>query len=261
MEEKEEKIADIVAEKRLRAAEMEKTLGDQHSFVESLKDDADRIEAAWKREKSVIEADALSAGGLVQAMRQKMATAEKSSAVGNAVTTREIPQPDPDWKAICEKCHDGDIEPDCEYYGEPNGCNSPIYGEHPKAQPVGNAAAMREALKEARKVIKAMGGYWARITLPIIDAALAAPARNCDRQIASAWDVLKIWDKGLDTASDMVALIEWLIAPAEKEGKGDDPASYEFRIDKSDPAPWHEGEIISGEEEERRKKEQEGGAK
>ena len=44
----------------------------------------------------------------------------------------------------------------------------------------GNAAAIREALAEARKVIKAIGGYWAREMLPIIDAALAAPARQCD---------------------------------------------------------------------------------
>lgn len=44
----------------------------------------------------------------------------------------------------------------------------------------GNFAALREALVEARKVIKAMGGYWATETLPIIDAALAAPPRNCD---------------------------------------------------------------------------------
>ena len=52
----------------------------------------------------------------------------------------KMPKPDPDWKAICEKCHVGEIEPkECEYYGEPNGCNSLIYGEHPK---VGNAAAM-----------------------------------------------------------------------------------------------------------------------
>ena len=50
-----ETIDDIIAEKRLRAAEMEKTLGDQHSFVESLKNDADRIEAAWKREIDVLK--------------------------------------------------------------------------------------------------------------------------------------------------------------------------------------------------------------
>lgn len=45
------------------------------------------------------------------------------------------PKSNPDWKNICAKCNDGDIEPHyCEYYGEPNGCNSPIYGEHPTAK-------------------------------------------------------------------------------------------------------------------------------
>ena len=58
----------------------------------------------------------------------------------------QLPKPDPDWKAICEKCNDGDIEPDCEYHGEPNGCNSPIYGEHPKTHHVVNESACREAL-------------------------------------------------------------------------------------------------------------------
>lgn len=48
---------------------------------------ADRLEAAWKREKSEIEADALAAGGLVEASR---ATAEKSSVVGDAVAMREV---------------------------------------------------------------------------------------------------------------------------------------------------------------------------
>lgn len=47
-----EMIADIVAEKRRLADEREKSLGDQHSYVETLRFDADRIEAAWKREKS-----------------------------------------------------------------------------------------------------------------------------------------------------------------------------------------------------------------
>ena len=36
-------------------------------------------------------------------------------------------------REMCRLCHDGEIEPkDCIYYGEPNGCNSPIYGEYPK---------------------------------------------------------------------------------------------------------------------------------
>lgn len=46
-----ETISDIIAKKRTLAAEMEKALGDQHSSVEMLKDDADRLEAALKRER------------------------------------------------------------------------------------------------------------------------------------------------------------------------------------------------------------------
>ena len=107
---------------------------------------------------------------------------------------REKPQPDPDWKAICEKCKDGEIEPDCEYYGEPNGCNSPIYGEHPKSQPIGNAAAMREALELCMKEMcdrcceeAAFHGNGRKCiegckTLKKAKAALSTPARNCDRK-------------------------------------------------------------------------------
>lgn len=102
-----EALDDIVAAKRRRADEMAKTLGDQHSYVEAARWDADRIEAAVKLER------------------------EKAVAQNATVS--------------------------------------------------GNVAALREALAEARKVIKAQGGYWAETTLPIIDAALAVPPRNCDR--------------------------------------------------------------------------------
>lgn len=47
---------------------------------------ADRLEAAWKREKAAIEADALAAGGLVEVSR---ATAEKSSTVGDCAKLRK----------------------------------------------------------------------------------------------------------------------------------------------------------------------------
>lgn len=47
---------------------------------------ANRLEAAWKREKAAIEADALAVGGLVEASR---ATAEKSSVVGDCAKLRE----------------------------------------------------------------------------------------------------------------------------------------------------------------------------
>lgn len=103
----------------------------------------------------------------------------------------KLPKPDPDWKAICEKCHDGEIEPKCEYYGEPNGCNSPIYGEHPKAS-LGNNPAMREALATVIKIAAEMRGEyeiadsilkdgWATQLESIAKAALSIPARNCDR--------------------------------------------------------------------------------
>ena len=105
---------------------------------------------------------------------------------------RLLPKPDPDWKDICAKCRDGEIEPDCEYYGEPNGCNSPIYGEHPKSAPVGNSAALRGALElcvkemcaRCREAADALTSSIPCIngceTLRIAKEALALPRRNCD---------------------------------------------------------------------------------
>ena len=88
------------------------------------------------------------------------------------------------WKEICAKCADGEIEPEfCEYYGEPNGCNSPTYQEHP---PVNNAAAMREALITCRNIAAWIRSGNASVEAGLeriqteIDKALSAPARNCD---------------------------------------------------------------------------------
>ena len=83
------------------------------------------------------------------------------------------------WTEICAKCKEGDIEPRyCEYYGEPNGCNSPTYGEHP---PTSNAAAMREALDQLYEQI-CYGETEQNVVAnrQMIRAALAAPPRNCD---------------------------------------------------------------------------------
>ena len=55
---------------------------------------------------------------------------ERGAMIRHNKICRALPKPDPEWKDICAKCKDGDIEPrHCEYYGEPNGCNSPIYGD------------------------------------------------------------------------------------------------------------------------------------
>ena len=127
---------------------------------------ADRIESAARRDYEYPKAQSLDAdkltgkniSGLVTDLRQ---IAKYHYARGNieqgqfarvmadridAAREMEIPHPDPDWKDICAKCNDGEIEPECAYYGEPNGCNSPIYGQHPQSAPVGDTEAMREAL-------------------------------------------------------------------------------------------------------------------
>ena len=76
-----ETIADIAAEMRRAAVKVEARVGGkpnqfQRELIADLRKEADRLEAAWKREKAAIEADALAVGGIVAA------TAEKPSAVG-----------------------------------------------------------------------------------------------------------------------------------------------------------------------------------
>lgn len=94
---------------------------------------------------------------------------------------------------------DGEIEPyHCRYYGEPNGCNSPIYGEHPKSAPAGNAAKLREAMDKIGNILLYMKecsgseqtARYATEALDIMHAALATPPRNCDRFESEndAWD-------------------------------------------------------------------------
>lgn len=55
---KQETLADIVAAKRRLAADMAKSLGDQHSSVETILFEADRIEAAAKRDIEAAKASA-----------------------------------------------------------------------------------------------------------------------------------------------------------------------------------------------------------
>ena len=151
------------------------------------------------------------------------------------------PKSNPDWKDICAKCKDGDIEPNyCEYYEEPNGCNSPIYGEHPTAKKslvVGDCAKMREALSAALDMIFdlqvcnrspiANSVYAVRRK---IKAALAAPARNCD-SYDSADEMIKEyaddafleeWKEWRETGkcnplmTDALLCINWLFLTNEK---------------------------------------------
>lgn len=91
---KHETIADIIAKKRARANRIERNVAENlargrmtsgwfvRDLIASIREEADRLEAAWKREKAEIEAVALNVGAVV-------ATTEKSSAVGNAAAMRE----------------------------------------------------------------------------------------------------------------------------------------------------------------------------
>ena len=114
MEGKNETIADIVAEKRRRADEIERDVSakmksgemvsDQYAreVIENLRREADRIEAAHKREVQ----DALDTGGYVEACR-----ARKKS-VGNAAKLREVVE-------LCDKIiHDGTIVCNCDIVDE-----------------------------------------------------------------------------------------------------------------------------------------------
>jgi len=132
-----------------------------------------------------------------------------------------------DWNGICAKCADGEIEPTfCEYYGEPNGCNSPTYHEHP---PVGNAAAMREALESCMdylwRVDHPMNEYMRGLFETAYNktmAALAAPARNCDLFLSLAEMYSELRNHPKDAQGRIIGVEisteAWLFDQAEKGG-------------------------------------------
>ena len=157
-----ETISDIVAEMRRgtklpgywRSCDLNKILA-YH---------ADLIEAAWRREKDEIEANALAVGGIVESAR-----------------------------------------------------HSPC-----------NAAAIRDALESVRNwCINKLGGASFQVAveglLQIVDKAMTAPARNCDR-FADEDDAFAAWHDSLNDG-DVVSVrnaFRWLLAPAaERKGGGD----------------------------------------
>lgn len=135
-----------------------------------------------------------------------------------------------DWKEICAKCMEGDIEPrHCEYYGEPNGCNSPIYGEHPSTP---NAAAMHSCLLRILAEMIDLGGmevgrkahFSPDAIADEIRQAFAVTPRNCDKY-ANHNDAMKAFDAfvrkqgRLGFTNPYTEAFKWLYASAtEKEG-------------------------------------------
>lgn len=209
MERTSETIADIIAEKRRVAEQMRNNLStvpvrqwDQEAEIKSLEEEADRFDAAYKREKAAIEADALAVGGIVGMANNRTET--------------------------CAKCREGDIEPrNCEYYGEPNGCNSPIYGEHPSTP---NAAAMHSCLLRILAEMIDLGGierggkaYFSPDAIADeIRQAFAVPPRNCDRFASAeeAWDAYDEWVESYRAKGETEPFNEfgWLFATATETG-------------------------------------------
>ena len=55
-----------------------------------------------------------------------------------------------DWLKICADCQNGKQPKDCEYYGEPRGCNAPTYGGPPPRY----YEELREENKRLRAALK-----------------------------------------------------------------------------------------------------------
>ena len=61
-----------------------------------------------------------------------------------------------DWLRICADCKEGEPPKDCEYYGEPRGCNSPTYGgPHPRyyEELLSENARLRAAMKPVLDIV------------------------------------------------------------------------------------------------------------
>ena len=136
-----------------------------------------------------------------------------------------------DWRKISSACQEGKPPKDCEFYGEPDGCNARPRCIHPtckESSQVGNAAKMREALENIVKVgypynfqheAPHISGYCYDITKAITKCfeALSAPPRNCDR-FSNVKDALKECEK--ETGSTVaIEFIKWLFAEAKGEAK------------------------------------------
>ena len=181
--ERQETIADIVAEMRKRAEEVYAgQAGYPESWKDQMNDDeireiSDRIEAAWKRE-SEAGAEAAQICGEIGEMVGREATCSKSSQVGNADTVREVAQEmlNTSMQDITAERINGwamRLAEACEQ--SVTDCNQ-----------LNNAAKMREALSDACyamfNFLKTQNGGYEEMAnaLDKAKAALATHPRNCD---------------------------------------------------------------------------------
>ena len=174
---RQETVADIVREMRIGDLCAEDTSASRPEYINDfLASYADRIEAAWKREREAGAAAAQICGEIGE-MVGREATTEKSSAVGNAGTVRGIAQ---------EMLNTSMQEITAEVvYGWASRLADACKQSVTDCNQLGNTAKMREALEAIKDTLDKwrLNGveYWQYSELfDIANTALSAPPRNCD---------------------------------------------------------------------------------
>ena len=203
-EKKQETSKDIVAE--MRDATMNGEYDD--ATVDAW---ADRIEAAWMREREAGAAAAQICGEIGEIVGRE-ATTEKSSAVGNANAVRGIAQ-----EMLNTSMQDIRAE---AVYGWATrlaaACEQPVTD----CNQLGNAAKMREALSDACyamfNFLKTQNGGYEEMAeaLDKAKSALSAPPRNCD--IYDAESCRMAYHLHGDGLMTMQAFADWLFDTVEE---------------------------------------------
>ena len=204
-EKKQETSKDIVAEMR------DTTMNGEYDDA-TVDAWADRIEAAWKREREAGAAAAQICGEIGEIVGRE-ATIEKSSAVGNTDTVRGIAQ---------EMLNTSMQEITAEHINEwatrlAAACEQPVTD----CNQLGNAAKMLKALNSIKDTLDEwrsngeMMEHWQYSELfGIATAALSAPPRNCD--IYDAESCRMAYHLHGDGLMTMQAFADWLFAPVEE---------------------------------------------
>ena len=199
--ERQETIADIVTEMRIGDLCAEDTSAARPAYINNFLDSyADRIEAAWMREREA-GAEAAQICGEIGEMIGREATTEKSSRVGNSNAVREVAQEmlNTSMQSITAERINGWAMRLAEACEQPvTDCNQ-----------LNNAAAMREALETISKcdTSKEEDCY---TLYRVCEAALSAPPRNCD--MLSKDEVLETLK---DRSFSKEDTIEWIYSKAK----------------------------------------------
>ena len=212
---RQETVADIVAEMRIGDLCAEDTSATRPAYINDfLASYADRIEAAWKREQEAGAEAAQICGKIGEIVGR--ATTEKSSAVGNAGTVREVAQ-----GMLNTSMQDITAE---VVYGWASRLADACKQSVTDCNQLGNTAKMREALEQAKRVLHCaivsdiLKGEDARKAFNAVTATLSAPPRNCDRY-TDYGKALRAFENDENAKSSYWGMDGWLFAEAKGETK------------------------------------------